>query len=99
MELTMSKQMLNNRLSIDGSFGVNNNQAQNTSQIIGDVNIEYKLNESGTYVLKAFNRTNNNTQMTISGGPYTQGIGIGYKYEFNSLFRRKDKKSIKTDNK
>jgi len=99
MELTMSKQMLNNRLSIDGSFGVNNNQVQNTSQIIGDVSVEYKLNESGTYVLKAFNRTNNNTQMTISGGPYTQGIGIGYKYEFNSLFRRKDKKSIKTNNK
>lgn len=96
MELTMSKQMFNNRLSIDGSFGVNNNQTQHTSQIIGDVNIEYKLNESGTYILKAFNRTNNNTQMTISGGPYTQGIGIGYKYEFNSLFRRKDKKSIKT---
>ena len=50
MELTMSKQMLNNRLSIDGSFGVNNNQVQNTSQIIGDVSVEYKLNESGTYV-------------------------------------------------
>lgn len=94
MELTMSKQLFNNRLSIDGSFGVNNNQTQNTSQIIGDVNIEYKLTESGRYILKAFNRTNNNTQMTISGGPYTQGIGIGYKYEFNSIFnhsRRKQK--------
>lgn len=95
MELTMSKQLFNNRLSIDGSFGVNNNQAQNTSQIIGDVNIEYKLTESGKYVLKAFNRTNNNTQMTISGGPYTQGVGIGYKYEFNNLFRRKEKKEKK----
>jgi hypothetical protein len=93
MELTMSKQMFNNRLSIDGSFGVNNNQAQNTSQIIGDVNIEYKLNESGKYILRAFNRTNNNTQMTISGGPYTQGIGVGYKYEFDSIFRRKNKKA------
>ncbi|MCX7729400.1 MAG: translocation/assembly module TamB domain-containing protein, partial [Bacteroidia bacterium] len=92
MELTMSKQMFNNRLSIDGSFGVNSNQAQNTSQIIGDVNIEYKLTESGKYVLKAFNRTNNNTQMTISGGPYTQGVGLGYKYEFDSIFRRKNKK-------
>lgn len=93
MELTMSKQMFNNRLSIDGSFGVNSNQTQNTSQIIGDVNIEYKLTESGRYVLKAFNRTNNNTQMTISGGPYTQGVGVGYKYEFNNLFRRKEKKT------
>lgn len=99
MELTMSKQMFNNRLSIDGSFGVNNNQAQNTSQIIGDVNVEYKLSESGKYILKAFNRTNNNTQMTISGGPYTQGVGVGYKYEFNSLFRRKEKNNIDKEKK
>ncbi|GAB4199417.1 MAG: hypothetical protein Fur0023_01680 [Bacteroidia bacterium] len=97
MELTMSKQMFNNRLSIDGSFGVNNNQAQNTSQIIGDVNIEYKLTESGKYVLRAFNRTNNNTQMTISGGPYTQGVGVGYKYEFDNIFRRKNKKAKNTE--
>ncbi len=97
MELTMSKQMFNNRLSIDGSFGVNSNQTQNTSQIIGDVNIEYKLTESGKYILKAFNRTNNNTQMTISGGPYTQGVGIGYRYEFNSLFNRKNKKETKEE--
>jgi hypothetical protein len=99
MELTMSKQMFNNRLSIDGSFGVNNNQAQNTSQIIGDVNVEYKLTESGRYILKAFNRTNNNTQLTLSGGPYTQGVGVGYKYEFNSLFRRKEKNDIDKEKK
>ncbi len=98
VELTMSKQMFNNRLSVDGSFGVNNNQSQNTSQVIGDVNVEYKLTESGKYHLKAFNRTNNNTQLAISGGPYTQGIGIGYKEEFNTigeyfrkLFRRPKK--------
>ncbi len=95
MELTMSKQMFNNRLSIDGSFGVNNNQTQNASQIIGDINIEYKLDESGHWLIKGFNRTNNNTQMTISGGPYTQGLGVGYKYEFNSLFNRKSKKKKK----
>ena len=92
VELTMSKQMFNNRLSIDGILGVNNNQTQNSSQIIGDVHIEYKLTESGKYVLKAFNRTNNNTQMTISGGPYTQGVGIGYKYEFDNLFRKREKR-------
>lgn len=90
VDLALSKQLFNNKVSIDGNFGVNNNATGNSSGII-DVNIEYKLTEDGRYRVKGFNRSNDNTQITTTGGPYTQGIGLFYREEFetfNELFKR-----------
>jgi hypothetical protein len=99
VDLALSKQFLNNKITVDGNFGVNNNpQSRNTSGLIGDVNVDYKLSEDGRYRLKGFNRTNDNAQITTAGGPYTQGIGFFYREEFetfNQLLKRylkKDKK-------
>jgi hypothetical protein len=91
LDLALSKQLFNNRLSIDGNFGVANNnsastsKSSNTSNLIGDVSVEYKLSESGKYRVKGFNRSNDNTQITTSGGPFTQGVGIFYREEYESL--------------
>jgi hypothetical protein len=94
VDLALSKQLFNNKVSIDGNFGVNNNSSsasgKNSSGII-DVNIEYKLTDDGRYRLKGFNRSNNSTQITTTGGPFTQGIGLFYREEFetfNELFKR-----------
>jgi hypothetical protein len=89
VDLALSKQFFNNKVSVDGNFGVNNNQARNSNGLIGDVNINYKLSDDGRYRLKGFNRTNDNTQTAINGGAYTQGIGFFYREEFetfNQLF-------------
>lgn len=84
VDLALSKQFLNNRVTVDGNFGVNNNpQARNG--LIGDVNVEYKLSEDGRYRIKGFNRTNDNTQLTTLGGQYSQGIGIFYREEFETI--------------
>jgi len=91
VDLALSKQFFNNKITVDGNFGVNNNQANNTSGLIGDVNVEYKLTDDGRYRVKGFNRSNDNTQITTSGGPYTQGVGFFYREEFetiNELFKR-----------
>ncbi|MGZ4091121.1 MAG: translocation/assembly module TamB domain-containing protein, partial [Bacteroidia bacterium] len=94
VDLALSKQLFNNKVSIDGNFGVNNasnSQTNKNSSGIIDVNIEYKLTDDGRYRLKGFNRSNNITQMTTTGGPYTQGIGLFYREEFetlNQLFTR-----------
>ena len=96
LDLALSKQFLNNKITVDGNFGVNNNttattQAKNSSGLIGDVNIDYKLSTDGRYRLKAFNRSNDNTQITTTGGPFTQGVGVFYREEFetlNQLFKR-----------
>lgn len=104
VDLALSKQLFNNKVSIDGNFGVNNNQVSRNSSGIIDVNIEYKLTEDGRYRVKGFNRSNDITQVTTTGGPYTQGIGLFYREEFetvNQLFQRyseKFKKKPKTEN-
>lgn len=95
VDLALSKQLFNNKVSIDGNFGVNNNQVSRNSSGIIDVNIEYKLTEDGRYRVKGFNRSNDNTQITTNGGPYTQGIGLFYREEFetvNELFKRYSEK-------
>ena len=85
VDLALSKQFLNNKISVDGNFGVNNSQDGNSSNFIGDVNIDYKLTDDGRYKLTGFNRTNTSAQITTAGGPYTQGFGFFYRREFNTL--------------
>ena len=110
LDLALSKQLFNNRLSIDGNFGVANNNGtstnastKNNNNVNGlvDVTVEYKLSESGKYRVKGFNRGNDNTEAATSGGPYTQGVGIFYREEYETLnelykryidkFKKKDK--------
>lgn len=91
IDLALSKQLFNNKVSVDGNFGVNGNQANRNSSGIIDVNIEYKITDDGRYRLKGFNRSNDNTQIATTGGPYTQGIGLFYRQEFETfdqLFKR-----------
>lgn len=76
LEVALSTQLFNNRLSIDGNFGVKGKtSSQNTSNVIGDVNLEYKITDDGRFRIKAFNRTNN-LPIIENNAPYTQGIGI-----------------------
>ncbi len=98
--LNVSRNFFDDKLSVDGNFGVGNNNA-GSRNYIGDVNIEYKLSNDGRYRLKGFNRTNDNTQLITTGGLYTQGVGFFFREEFNSfeeLYRRYLKK-IKGDKK
>lgn len=100
IELALSTQILNDRLSIDGNLGVQganpNSSTQNTNNLVGDVNIEYKLTQDGRFRMRAFNRTNNNTNLTYVNSPYTQGLGIFYRLDFNKpkdIWQRFSKKN------
>ncbi len=93
VEVGVSTQLFNDRVSIDGSVGVagtnpeQNNPGssnQNTNNLVGDVNVEYKISKDGKLRAKAFNKSNDNTLGT-SSGPFTQGAGLAYKEEFNTL--------------
>jgi len=97
--VAMSTQLFNDKLTIDGNLGVNNNN-QNTNSIVGDVNIDYKLTDDGKVRIKAFNRANDNN-LNYTYGPYTQGVGIFYREEFDSfkeLYERY-KKTVNNRNK
>lgn len=91
LDLALSTQLFNDKLSIDGNVGVNNNTQTKTSNMIGDLNIDYKLTDEGKVRVKAFNRSNDTYQTTTSGGQFTQGVGVFFREDFESvaeLYRR-----------
>lgn len=95
LELALSTQLFNDRVVIDGAFGMstsaNATQNQNANQWIGDVNVEVKITEDGRFRVKAFNRTNTSLDLYSGQAPYTQGVGILYRKDFDrflDLFRR-----------
>ncbi|MBN2347427.1 MAG: translocation/assembly module TamB [Bacteroidales bacterium] len=84
VEFALSTQLLNDRLSINGNIDVTTNATANsTNNIVGDFDVDYKLNKNGKLRVKAFNRANDDLISEIS--PYTQGVGLFYKEEFNTL--------------
>lgn len=84
LELALSTQLFNDKLSIDGNVGRNTPNTQNANNFVGDVNIDYKLTDDGKFRVKAFNRANDINQV-YSSGPYTRGVGVFYREEFNTL--------------
>lgn len=89
LEVALSTQLLNDRVSINGNFDVGGtsttrmNNDNNPNNIVGDFEVDYKPWKSGKVRLKAFNRSNESYFYELS--PYTQGIGISFKEDFNSF--------------
>jgi hypothetical protein len=84
IELALSTQMFNDRVTINGNIGNNNNPAStNNSELVGDFEINVKLNPTGKIKFKAYNRSNNN--LIYETAPYTQGVGFTITEEFNYL--------------
>ncbi len=99
LELALSTQIFNDRVTLDGNIGNNvNPESNNSSQIVGDFDIRVKLVPNGKIQFKAFNHANNN--LIYETAPYTQGIGLTFKEEYNtfsgllhkigSIFRNKE---------
>jgi len=85
LQVALSTQLFNDRVSIDGSFGVvGDEKSQRTSNIVGDVNVEVKITQDGRLRIRAFNRTND-IDILEDNTPYTQGVGVFYRKEFNSF--------------
>lgn len=89
-EFGVSKGFLDDRLILTGSFGVNHyRQGQETgaaNNFIGDVNLEYKLNQSGTFRVNVFNESNERTIIQNQNlGLFTQGVGLHYQESFRNI--------------
>ena len=113
LEFGVSKSFLEDRLIISGSFGIENKADFDAQQeedgfkagFIGDVFVEYLINQSGTFRATAFNQSNSNT-LNENAGAYTQGAGLSYHEDFNNakdfkllqyffdIFRPKNKKKF-----
>ena len=83
--VSMSYQAFNDRLLIDGKFGSGGDMKdQNSTRVVGDFDMEYKITKNGNLKAKAFNRTNYDEPF-LKKAPYTQGVGIVYRKEFDNL--------------
>lgn len=87
-ELELSRALFNNRLLVNVSgyseLGASSNATSTTNQngdFAGDVSVELKLNEQGTFRIKGFSRTNNDPLKDSRDN--TQGISLFYTKEFN----------------
>jgi len=89
-ELALSTQLFDDRLTVAGNVGMTYDRVQrNANNIVGDVDISYKITEDGRWVLKVYNHSNVNSWYNYSSydktSPYTQGVGVAYTKEFNSI--------------
>ncbi len=103
IEVALSTQIFDDKVTINGNLGTNSNKSQDNN-LIGDFDVNVKLDSKGKLKMKAFTRSNEYLSGYTSRN--TQGIGIFYKEDFNSiseLFKkymnllRGKKKDKKTD--
>lgn len=91
--LTLSTQ-ISNRVLINGQVGVPVG-GMTESLIVGDVEIQFLLNEDGTLRAKVFNRENN-IQFIGEEIGFTQGIGLTYSVDFDT-FKELIRKILNTE--
>jgi hypothetical protein len=99
VELALSTQLLNDRVSINGNLDVvGNKYTTQQNNFIGDVEVEYQVTDK--VKLKAFNRSNDMFYYN-SDERYTKGFGVVFREDFSSFkdlrdryFSRKKKKNI-----
>lgn len=96
VELLLSSQLLNDRLLINGNFGYRDNPTIERNAVITDIDVEFLLNRTGTWRIKAYNHYNEKFfYLNSDKGVQTQGLGIIYRKDFDNfadLFRRNKKK-------
>ncbi len=71
------------RITVNGKVGVPVGGI-NESAIVGDVELQYRVNEDGTLNLRVFNRENDINYIGEGIG-YTQGLGISYEVDFDTF--------------
>lgn len=83
VDLALSSHLLNNRLLINGNLGYRD-KTLNPTSFVGDFDVEYLLNRSGTIRLKAYNRFNDQI-FSARNALTTQGVGVVWKLDFDNL--------------
>ena len=80
VDVALSSTLLNNRLLLNGNFGYRD-KSLNNNQFIGDFDVEYLLNRSGKWRLKAYNHFNDRN-LYVKTALTTQGLGLVFKHDW-----------------
>ena len=102
LNVGVSKRLLNDRLkvSVGSDFGIEGDarQNENTTNIAGDVTIDYMLSKDGRYMLRAYRK--DEYQVALQGQIIETGVGfiITLDYDkFRDIFLRNKKKNKNED--
>jgi hypothetical protein len=87
LALGVTKNFFDGKLLVNGTIGRSSytNQNINQNRLIGNLNLELKLNESGTLRVNGFNQMNDYYVSTQLNSNTTQGIGLNYQEEFSTI--------------
>lgn len=108
-EVAISTQAFGNKVLLSGNIGYGRDASGSSSDdgtLIGDFDVEVKLNRRGNIRAKAYTHSNNDVIYETS--PTTQGVGISFQEEFDSfrelfrsywrrIFRRRHGKDAQAD--
>ncbi|TDX86531.1 translocation/assembly module TamB domain-containing protein [Epilithonimonas xixisoli] len=93
LNIDVSKKLLNDRLkvSVGSNFGVEGEarQNENTTNIAGDVTVDYSLSRDGRYMLRAYRK--NDYQVALQGQIVETGVGFIITLDYNKfsdIFRK-----------
>jgi len=82
--VALRAQLLENRMIINVNGNVDVRSVEtDANQLVGDVEVEYKITPSGKLRVKAFTRAND--RLLYEYSLYTQGFGIFFREEFNTF--------------
>ncbi|TCD10273.1 translocation/assembly module TamB [Pedobacter frigidisoli] len=97
LEVGLSKKLLNDRLTVTvgSSFALEGPQApgEKSTNIAGNVNVEYALSADGRYRLRAYRRNQND--MIVQGQIIETGLGFTLVVDYNKFREIFQKKRIK----
>ncbi|MDC1222167.1 translocation/assembly module TamB domain-containing protein, partial [Salibacteraceae bacterium] len=86
--LSFSKNFFNDRVEVEVNGSVQNNSSsdeeEQTSNLAGEFNVDYKVNKDGSLVARVYNESNTQSAANLNNSPYTQGVGLQYRKEFDT---------------
>ena len=88
VELAVSTAVFNDRLQLSTNVGVSYGDGgtqQGTNNIIGDFSAEYSLTQDGKLRFKAFSQSNDRNLNQVDQSQTTQGAGLAYREEFDTI--------------
>ncbi len=83
-DVAVSTQLFNNRVIVNGNIGNKEYSSAGSANVVGDIDIEIKLNKSGSLRLTVFSHSADLYSNYLDNSQ-RNGVGIMYQNEFNSL--------------
>ena len=83
-DVAVSTQMFNNRVSVNGSVGNKQYTSGGETDVVGDLDIEIKLNKAGSFRLNLFSHSADSYTNYLDNSQ-RNGVGLAYQTEFNSF--------------